>query len=327
MSTQVWRLVHDAAVVVFLGNIVTGLFWAAHACRTRDLRVVAAVFDGLTRSDSRIALPCVPVILVSGVALAGRAHLPLLGTGWILWASVSFALSGVLFALRVGPLQKSIAALARRGGNDDGIWHAVSGVYRRWMAHAVLSIATATIPLGLMVLKPSLPRMTRPAAVTTSGGDSGTIVARGTSAGAVPILLIYREELREGAADRYPRLEEHAAAMCRSLRCPNPYLATESLDAPNEVWFLNGFRSAAHEQAVARAYTGDRTLTAALERISTSKANLTHAPGHRASDASSSRRTHTHHGDSVKGVSWWSRPAAHRIEAPPTWPMTGPGSF
>jgi len=30
-----WRLFHVLSVVLFLGNLITGLFWAAHATRTR----------------------------------------------------------------------------------------------------------------------------------------------------------------------------------------------------------------------------------------------------------------------------------------------------
>ncbi len=158
MSLLAWKLVHSASMVLFLGNIITGVFWAAHARRTRDLRVIAVTFDGLIRSDRWFTLPCVFLILLSGIALAGRARLPVLSTGWLLWASVSFAVSGVLFGLRVGPLQRRIrdfATSAVAGAEDD--WRTFSGMYSRWEVFGLLSIAAAVIPFALMVLKPSLP--------------------------------------------------------------------------------------------------------------------------------------------------------------------------
>ena len=45
------KLLHVVAVIVFLGNITTGLFWHAHAARTRDPKLLAHTMDGIIRSD------------------------------------------------------------------------------------------------------------------------------------------------------------------------------------------------------------------------------------------------------------------------------------
>jgi uncharacterized membrane protein len=163
LSYLVWKLAHNVAVILFLGNIITGLFWGAHARRTRDLRVVGAVFDGIIRSDRWFTLPSVLVVLVSGIIVAGRAGLPVFGTGWILWSSASFAVSGLLFVLRVAPLQRQIRDLALSGdlarntaGAEEG-WGRVGALYRQWEVFGGLSIAAAVLPLVLMVLKTSLP--------------------------------------------------------------------------------------------------------------------------------------------------------------------------
>lgn len=34
---HILKLIHVAAVIIFLGNIITGLFWKAHADRTKDV--------------------------------------------------------------------------------------------------------------------------------------------------------------------------------------------------------------------------------------------------------------------------------------------------
>lgn len=151
------RLVHGAAVILFLGNIITGLFWAAHARRTRDLHAVGVIFDGIIRSDRWITLPSALIVLLSGIAAAGRAGWPILGTGWILWSSLSFALSGVLFGLGVAPLQRGIRDRALRVGDTGDDWNAVAGLYWKWKALGILSIAAAVVSFTLMILKPSLP--------------------------------------------------------------------------------------------------------------------------------------------------------------------------
>ena len=41
------KLLHVAAVIAFLGNIATGLFWHLHAARTRDPRLLALAQVGV----------------------------------------------------------------------------------------------------------------------------------------------------------------------------------------------------------------------------------------------------------------------------------------
>src|SRR5687768_12726355 len=100
-----FKLLHIAAVILFLGNIITGLFWKAHADRTRDPRVIAHTFLGIIRSDRWFTLPGIVAILIGGFGAAIVGRIPILGTGWILWSIVLFSLSGLAFSFRVAPLQ------------------------------------------------------------------------------------------------------------------------------------------------------------------------------------------------------------------------------
>ena len=70
------KLLHVVAVIVFLGNIFTGLFWHAHAARTRDPKLLAHTMDGIIRSDRWFTLPGVVVIIAAGVFLAVVRALP-----------------------------------------------------------------------------------------------------------------------------------------------------------------------------------------------------------------------------------------------------------
>ena len=64
------KTIHLLAVVVFLGNVTTGLFWKAHADRTRDPGIIAHTLHGIIRSDGLFTLPGAAIILVAGVATA-----------------------------------------------------------------------------------------------------------------------------------------------------------------------------------------------------------------------------------------------------------------
>jgi len=151
------KLLHIASVVVFLGNILTGLFWAAHANRTRDFSIIASTFDGIIRSDRMFTIPGVIGILISGTAAAVVAGVPLLGTGWVFWPIVLFSISGIVYGMRVAPLQRRLHALAAALEDTKLRRESFEGMYRSWEAWGLIAMGTPAIALAIMVLKPPIP--------------------------------------------------------------------------------------------------------------------------------------------------------------------------
>ena len=153
----VMKLLHVASVVAFLGNITTGLFWHRHAARTRDPRLLFHVMDGIIRSDRWFTLPGVLMIIVTGFAAAGMGGYPVLRTPWIAASIVLFSISGVLFGVRVAPLQKQLREMARKGLDagtfDYAAYHALA---QRWEAWGAVALVTPLLAMVLMVLKPVL---------------------------------------------------------------------------------------------------------------------------------------------------------------------------
>src|SRR5687768_3958322 len=131
MLYLVLKFVHVFAVILFLGNIITGIFWKMHADRTRNPQVMAHTLDGIIRSDRLFTLPSIVVITLAGIATAIVGGLSILGTGWILWSIVLFSVSGLAFSFWVAPLQAKLAALARPadGQIDWARYHSLS---RAW---------------------------------------------------------------------------------------------------------------------------------------------------------------------------------------------------
>ena len=150
------KLIHVAAVVAFLGNITTGLFWHFRAARTRDPRLLAHTVDGITRSDRLFTIPGVVVILVSGFGAAGIGGYPILGTPWILWSLILFSVSGLIFVLRVVPLQGQLKALAQAGAQGPFDWERYRRLAWSWELWGAAALLTPLAALALMVLKPSL---------------------------------------------------------------------------------------------------------------------------------------------------------------------------
>ena len=159
MSYLVWKLVHVLAVIAFVGNITTGILWKAHADRTREPALIAHACAGLTRSDRVFTMPGVLLIIIAGIAAAMIGHLPILGTGWILWGIVLFAVSGAAFMLRVSPLQRRMHAIAVAGVNGQMDWPAYEAATRSWNLWGLVALLTPTLAVVLMVLKPDLPAL------------------------------------------------------------------------------------------------------------------------------------------------------------------------
>ena len=151
------KLLHILAVVIFIGNITTGVFWHRHAARTRNPRLLAHAMDGIIRSDRLFTMPGITVIIVTGVIAAIQGGFPLLRTGWIAWSLALFAVSGLMFMFRVAPLQRQLRTLAETGAAsgsfDYDAYHRVALRWETWGAGATL---TPLLALALMVLKPAL---------------------------------------------------------------------------------------------------------------------------------------------------------------------------
>jgi len=151
------KFVHILSVVMFLGNITTGLFWHAHTARTRDPRLIHHVMDGIIRSDRWFTLPGVLAIIVTGVLAAILGGYPLLRTPWITISLGLFSISGVVFGLRVAPLQQQLRAFAQRGMESGTFDHAAyAALTRRWEAWGLAALLTPLLAMALMVLKPGM---------------------------------------------------------------------------------------------------------------------------------------------------------------------------
>jgi len=151
------KLLHVTSVVIFLGNITTGLFWANRAHKTRDFKLIALAFDGIIRSDRLFTGPGVAGILVTGFAGAIVAKYPILSTGWILWPIILFSISGLVFGVWVAPLQRRIRDAAHAADSTGLTWEEYAKQYKKWEKWGLVALITPVAAMVIMVLKPALP--------------------------------------------------------------------------------------------------------------------------------------------------------------------------
>jgi len=91
-------------------------------------------------------------------------------------------------------------------------------------------------------------------------------------------MYIYRDSLKKGVDSAYRIVENNGAQICADFRCPNPYLALESLSGPHEAWWLNVFATEADTSRVIKAYAANRALSMALNEVAQRKAPLIGTP-------------------------------------------------
>lgn len=148
------KTIHLLAVVAFLGNIATGLFWMRFAVKTNDVRIIHHTAKGIIKSDRLFTIPGVLIITAGGFFAAIYAGVLLLRTGWIFWPIVLFSLSGVFFAYKVAPLQSKMKKhLDNSIQNNNYQAENFMMLLKQWELWAFLAVATPVISFFMMILK------------------------------------------------------------------------------------------------------------------------------------------------------------------------------
>jgi uncharacterized membrane protein len=149
------KILHVAAVVIFLGNLVTGILWKMHGDQTDDPVVIRHTVAGLIRADRWFTIPGVVLILIGGFGAALVGGLPLLRTPWILAGIILFTISGFAYMGRVVPLQRQMLAVARSGvetGTFD--WDRYRALSRSWNVWGSIALLTPVLAMIGMIAKP-----------------------------------------------------------------------------------------------------------------------------------------------------------------------------
>jgi uncharacterized membrane protein len=149
------KILHVAAVVIFLGNLVTGILWKMHGDQTSDPVIIRHTVAGLIRADRWFTIPGVVLVLIGGFGAALIGGLPLLRTPWILAGIILFTISGFAYMGRVVPLQRQMLAVARSGvetGTFD--WERYRALSRSWNVWGSIALLTPVLAMIGMIAKP-----------------------------------------------------------------------------------------------------------------------------------------------------------------------------
>jgi uncharacterized membrane protein len=150
------KVLHVAAVVIFLGNLVTGILWKMHGDQTEDPVIIRHTVAGLIRADRWFTIPGVVLILIGGFGAAMVGGLSLIRTKWILIGIVLFTLSGAAYMGRVVPLQRRMLQVARSGVETGQLdWEKYRALTRSWNVWGTIALLTPVLAMIVMIAKPS----------------------------------------------------------------------------------------------------------------------------------------------------------------------------
>lgn len=151
MPYLIMKIIHILAAVLFIGNIISALFWKFYAENKKDAQVLAFTFNGIRKSDRLFTMPGVTILILFGVGGALHGGYNLLTTGWILWSEILIVISAVAYMAGVVPAQKKISVLA--GNPDKFAWDEYHKLARKWTLWAIIALTAPIIAVVLMTLK------------------------------------------------------------------------------------------------------------------------------------------------------------------------------
>ena len=151
MPYLIMKIVHLLAVIMFVGNIISAVFWKYYADKRKDARLIAFTFDGIRKSDKIFTMPGVTILILFGIGGALHRGFNLITTSWILWSEILIIISGAAYMAKVAPVQKKISALANNPEKFN--WEEYNKLSKTWKIWGTVALIAPLIAIVLMTLK------------------------------------------------------------------------------------------------------------------------------------------------------------------------------
>lgn len=147
-----FKFIHVLGVVLLLGNVTASAVWKVFANRTRDGKVIAFAQKLVTYTDWSLTLGGVWFVVIGGYGMVYVARLNP-WEGWLLWGQGLFIGSGLIWLLKLIPLQvaqaKAAAAFSAGGAVDSEYWR----LCRQWIFWGAVATVPLVIATYLMIAK------------------------------------------------------------------------------------------------------------------------------------------------------------------------------
>lgn len=144
------KLLHALPAIVFLANIFIGMFWMVFAVKSNDQRLIHFAIKSINRLDKYLTVPSVILLVVFGFILMFKVGYSFLNTPLILCSSVLILISGLIFGIKLTPLQIKFEKLVEKKDFNKSEF---DKIYKYWLVWGTLALLTPVIALMMMLLK------------------------------------------------------------------------------------------------------------------------------------------------------------------------------
>ncbi|TVP48466.1 MAG: DUF2269 family protein [Gemmatimonadales bacterium] len=151
---ETFKFLHVLGAIILVGNVTVTAVWKVFADRTREATVVAFGQRLVTITDWSLTAAGIVLIIVGGYGAALTARMDLFGAKWLVWGQILFAVSGIIWAAILVPVQVRQARAARAFATGGEIPEAYRRDSRRWLVWGILATVPLVVAVWLMVYKP-----------------------------------------------------------------------------------------------------------------------------------------------------------------------------
>ncbi|MBI3600191.1 MAG: DUF2269 domain-containing protein [Nitrospinae bacterium] len=155
ISYEWLKTIHIFGVILFMGNIITGPLWIAHAMRSKNNAVVCNAIKALCWADVFFTIPGVVLTLISGLILASSFG-DYYTVSWIITALILLGISSIpaipTLRYQYRLYQLSYEALQQ----DKPLPEEFTHIMGKWSLLGTIAIILPLISFVLMIIKPAL---------------------------------------------------------------------------------------------------------------------------------------------------------------------------
>ena len=142
-------LLHLFAMIIFLGNIITEIRWLYKATKTENKETIRFAITEIIKGDKVFTLPCVFLITITGSFVYGQFSMA--ENRWLLFALISYIISGIVYTARVAPLQKKMAQLV--SDSSSALSKDYKKTYTSWNFWGWVALLSASLALVFTIIK------------------------------------------------------------------------------------------------------------------------------------------------------------------------------
>ena len=146
------KFLHVLSVIAWVGGVTSLSVVTWRSRRERNREILAAILRQATSFGQMIAGPASLIVLLTGAAMVGTAHIGF-GTFW-----VQLGFAGILLHFLIGAtvLRKRTTRLLQLASGSSGDDAALLAAARRLWSAQLVYLALLVLVVGVMVVKPTL---------------------------------------------------------------------------------------------------------------------------------------------------------------------------